>query len=202
MTDANNETMIVPLFPLRTVLYPGGPLPLRVFEPRYLDMVSRCMKDDTCFGVLLIRDGQETGPATTHQVGTLARIVDWYQGSDGILGVTAIGEQRFRLLQSERQPDGLNVGQIELLDATGESPLPEEFKPLAHILAGVIEDLGKLYASLDKRYDEAGWVAYRYAEILPISPEQKQSCLETEDPLERLDMMREVLKTVRRVEQT
>ena len=84
--------MKVPLFPLSTVLYPGGPLPLRIFEPRYLDMISDCLKNDRPFGVLLIRSGSETGPATTYEVGTLARITDWYQGSDGLLGITAVGE--------------------------------------------------------------------------------------------------------------
>ena len=82
----------VPLFPLSTVLFPGGPLPLRIFEARYVDMISRCMKDDSPFGVVLIREGDEVGPAKTHDIGTLARIVDWYQGSDGLLGVTARGE--------------------------------------------------------------------------------------------------------------
>ena len=105
------------------MLFPGGPLPLRVFEPRYLDMISRCMKDDVPFGVLLIRDGAETGPATTHDVGTLARVIDWYQGSDGILGVTAVGEQRFRLLTVERQHDGLNIGEVSLLPNIEGVPL-------------------------------------------------------------------------------
>ena len=83
--------MQVPLFPLNTVLFPGGPLPLRIFEPRYIDMISERMKADAPFGVLLIREGQEAGAATTFHIGTLARIADWYQGSDGLLGVTAIG---------------------------------------------------------------------------------------------------------------
>ena len=187
----------IPLFPLGTVLYPGGPLPLRIFETRYLDMISACLKGDTMFGVLLISDGSDTGPATTHDVGTLARIVDWYQGSDGLLGVTAVGVQRFQLMDCTRRANGLNVGTVELLDFAVPQQLPDEYRPLAHILAGVLDDLGKLYDLLDKDYEDAGWVAYRYAEILPISPEQKQSCLETEDPIERLQMMREVLKTVR-----
>jgi Lon protease-like protein len=87
----------IPLFPLRTVLFPDGPLPLRIFESRYIDMVGQCMKNESPFGVLLIMEGQETGLATTHEVGTLANITDWYQGSDGLLGVTAVGGQRFRL---------------------------------------------------------------------------------------------------------
>ena len=170
---------------------------MRIFEPRYIDMISTCMKADSLFGVLLIREGSETGPATTHSVGTLARIDDWYQGSDGLLGITAIGEDRFQLLESERQASGLNLGEIELLSAEPVEELPDDYKPLANILAGVLDDLGKLYQSLEKKYDDAGWVAYRFAEILPISPEQKQSCLEIEDPLQRLRMMREVLKSVR-----
>jgi Lon protease-like protein len=187
----------VPLFPLSSVLYPGGPLPLRIFEPRYLDMISECLKSDAPFGVILIRSGSETGPATTYEVGTLARIIDWYQGSDGLLGVTAVGEQRFRLISVERRPDGLNIGEIELLEPEGHYSLPEEYKPLASILEGVLDDLGRLYESLDRQYDDAGWVGYRFAEILPITPEQKQSCLEATDVMQRLNLVREVLNSVR-----
>lgn len=187
----------IPLFPLHTVLYPGGPLPLRVFEARYLDMISRCLKSETNFGVVLIREGEETGPVTMHEVGTLARIADWYQGSDGLLGVTAIGEKRFRLVENSCEPDGLHVGTIEVLNDPQQTPLPEEFARLAKILAGVLGDLGKLYESLGDRYDDAGWVGYRFAEILPIDSAQKQWCLETDDPIERLHLVRKILKTVR-----
>jgi Lon protease-like protein len=182
---------------LRTVLYPGGPLPLRIFEPRYLDMISKCMKNDSPFGVLLIRSGSETGAASTYDIGTLARITDWYQGSDGLLGITAVGEQRFHLLSSSRQADGLNIGSIELLAEETGSTLPDEYKPLAQILSGVLDDLGRLYETLDKNYDDADWVGYRFAEILPITPEQKQNCLEAEDSVLRLELMREVLESVR-----
>lgn len=189
--------MEVPLFPLRTVLYPGGPLPLRIFEPRYLDMVSKCLKASSPFGVLLIKSGSETGPASTYDIGTLARITDWYQGSDGLLGITAVGDERFRLLSSSRQPDGLAIGDIEIIPTVTTRTLPDEFRPLANILSGVLDDLGRLYEPLDKKFDDAGWVGYRFAEILPISPEQKQNCLEADDPVRRLEMMREVLDTVR-----
>ncbi len=90
------------------------------------------------FGVLLIRDGGETGPSTTHNIGTLARITDWYQGSDGLLGITAIGEQRFRLIASERQDDGLNIGDVERLDNEPTTPLPEEYQEMAAILAACL----------------------------------------------------------------
>lgn len=172
-------------------------MPLRIFEPRYLDMISDCLKNDKPFGVLLIRSGSETGPATTYEIGTLARIIDWYQGRDGLLGITAVGEQRFRLISAKRRSDGLNIGEIELLEPEDHHLLPEEYKPLAKILAGVLDDLGRLYESLDRQYDDAGWVSYRFAEILPITPEQKQSCLEANDVMQRLDLVQEVLNTVR-----
>lgn len=192
--------MKVPLFPLRTVLYPGGPLPLRIFEARYLDMISRCLKSETPFGVVLIRDGSETGPAKTYDVGTLAKITDWYQGSDGLLGVTALGESRFRLLSATRQEDGLLIGDIELIDSETSVALPEDYQGMAQILAGVLGNLGRLYEPLDKNYADASWVSFRFAEILPIAPEEKQSCLEIDDPIERLHMVKQVLREVRDAE--
>ena len=136
--------MDIPLFPLRTVLFPGGPLPLRIFESRYIDMISRCMKSDTPFGVLLIREGQEVGISTTYEVGTLAHITDWYQGSDGLLGVTAAGGQRFRLLSGRRQADGLNLGTVEVIAPEPEMALPAEYESLKKILESVLDDLGRL----------------------------------------------------------
>lgn len=190
--------MQIPLFPLNVVLFPGGPLPLRIFETRYTDMVSERMQNDGPFGVLLIRDGQEAGgPASTWDVGTLARITDFYQGSDGLLGVTAIGEQRFRLLSAERAADGLNIGTVELIPDEPDVPLPAEFTPLADILAGVLDDLGKLYETLPRHLDRAGWVANRFIEILPIRLEEKQALLDDNDPLGRLALVREVLSNVR-----
>ncbi len=100
-------------------------------------------------------------------------------------------------MSAKRQPDGLNIGEIQLLERESRYSLPEEYKPLARILAGVLDDLGRLYESLDRQYDDAGWVGYRFAEILPISPEQKQSCLESDDAIKRLHLVREVLDTVR-----
>lgn len=192
--------MRIPLFPLNTVLYPGGPLPLRIFEPRYLDMVSSCLRDDTPFGVLQIRKGSETGPAETWQVGTLAKIIDWYQGSDGILGVTAMGERRFHVESTEATSDGLLAGDVQVLPMDTPMPLPEEYQPLVKILDGVLEDLGRLYDELPRQYDDAVWVSFRFAEILPFTAEQKQTCLEINDPLERLQMIRVSLRDVRGVE--
>lgn len=189
--------MDIPLFPLRTVLFPGGPLPLRIFESRYIDMISRCMKSDTPFGVLLIREGQEDGMATTYEVGTLANISDWYQGSDGLLGVTAAGGQRFRLLSGRRQADGLNVGTVEVIPPEPDLPLPEEYASMKKILENVLDDLGRLYESLERRFDDAVWVTYRLIEILPIDLEQKQCLLESSDTMARLKLIDELLNSVR-----
>ena len=185
--------MQVPLFPLNTVLFPGGPLPLRIFEPRYLSMVSHCMRNESPFGVLLIRDGKEAGSATTHNIGTLARITDWYQGSDGLLGITAIGEERFRLLSTTLQEDGLTIGDVQILQNEPNLPLPDEHQEMASILAGVLEDLGRLYEPVDKHFDDASWVTSRFVEILPIDLEEKQRCLEQSDPIERLRIVRKLL---------
>lgn len=189
--------MDIPLFPLRTVLFPGGPLPLRIFESRYIDMISRCMKSDSSFGVLLIREGEEGGMATTHEVGTLANITDWYQGSDGLLGVTAAGGQRFRLLSGRQQADGLNVGTIETIPPEPDMSLPEEYASMKKILESVLDDLGRLYESLDRRFDDAVWVTYRLIEILPIDLEQKQEFLESSDTMARLKLIDELLNSVR-----
>ncbi len=190
------NTQEVPLFPLGTVLYPGGPLPLRLFETRYLDMVSRCLRGPEPFGVVGISEGREVGPSLVHDVGTLALISDWYQGSDGLLGITATGQQRFRMVSERTQTDGLRIATVALLEDEPVVALPEDFAPLAEMLDSVLDDLGKLYADLPRRMDDASWVGYRYCEILPLSIAQKQHCLEITDPLARLELITSVLRRV------
>ena len=187
----------IPLFPLKTVLFPGGPLPLRIFEPRYLDMISRCLKQGIEFGVVAIRTGTETGAAALYQVGTGARIVDWYQGSDGLLGITALGEKRFALESVNTQHDGLHVGRCRWIKPEPRMRLPDEHAPLSRMLEDVMGDLGHHYQIVDTRYDDASWVGNRLAEILPIGIERKQLCLELNDPIERLAFLRPLLETVR-----
>ncbi len=109
---------MIALFPLNIVLFPDGPLPLRIFETRYVDMVRRCMRESQTFGVVLIREGGEVGPAETFDVGTLAKIVDFHQLSDGLLGLSCVGGQRFRIRSRSRQADGLNLGEVDYLTVT------------------------------------------------------------------------------------
>jgi hypothetical protein len=187
----------IPIFPLNTVLFPGGPLPLRIFESRYIDMVSMCMKSESPFGVLLIKDGEEAGSVTTYEVGTLAKITDFYQGSDGLLGITAVGGQRFRLISNERQHDGLNIGEIDLIEAEASLPVPEKFRALSDMLSNVLDDLGRLYDEQDRQYENAVWLTYRFLEILPIDLDRKQLSLESSDTLARLNLVDELLDSVR-----
>ncbi len=181
--------MNIALFPLSIVLFPEGPLPLRIFETRYVDMVRRCMHDASNFGVLLIRDGNEVGPASTFDVGTSAQIIDFHQLSDGLLGLSCVGRRRFRVQSRQLQSDGLNLADVSWLDTEPQVPVPQRHAHLAELIQNVLPQLGEVYASMEMRLDDASWVGNRLAEILPIDAADKQFCLELEDPVERLDFL-------------
>jgi Lon protease-like protein len=185
----------IALFPLQTVLFPGGPLPLRIFETRYVDLIGRCMRAQTGFGVVLILQGGEVGGASeVADIGTYARIEDFSQLPDGLLGIFCRGERRFRLLSRDRQPDGLQTGDVEWLPQPGPVPLPSEFRPLAQLLERVLPELGALYANTDTRFEDAEWVGNRLAEILPIEQREKQGLLEAGDPIARLSRLAPLLR--------
>ena len=182
----------IALFPLNVVLFPEGPLPLRIFETRYVDMVRTCMREDTRFGVVLIREGSEVGPAETFDVGTLAKVVDFHQLSDGFLGLSCVGEQRFRIRSRSRQADGLNLAQVESLAAEPKFAVPERHTRLAELLKTVLPQLGEVYSGIHMHLDDSTWVGFRLAEILPIAAPEKQFCLELMDPIQRLDVLKEL----------
>ncbi len=177
----------VPLFPLNIVLFPEGPLPLRIFETRYVDMVRRCMREDAPFGVVLIREGNEVGPAETYDVGTMAKITDFDALPDGLLGLSCVGTRRFRIISRSRQSDGLNLGEVAWLEAEPAVALPERHARLAQLLQTVLPQLGEVYTDIEMRLGDAAWVGHRLAEILPIPLPDKQVYLEMNDPIERLD---------------
>jgi uncharacterized protein len=181
----------IPLFPLNMVLFPDGPLPLRIFETRYYDMVRRCMREGSAFGVVLIREGLETGAGDTevYEVGTAAAITDFHQLADGLLGLSCVGRQRFRIVARSRQTDGLNLGEVNWIEAQPALPVPARHARLAALLRSVLPQLGEAYATIDMRLDDAAWVGHRLAEILPLPLADKQSYLEIDDPLERLDRL-------------
>ena len=193
---ARDTLEATPVFALHTVLYPGGPLPLRVFEPRYVDMVSDRLRRDAPFIVALIRDGSEVGGgATTHSIGTLARIVDWHRQKDGLLGITVLGGRRVRVLGTETRPDRLCLAKAALLLAEEPaSAMPEEHRGLEGLLRLLLERFESLYRHATPRFDDASWVGYRLSELLPIPLPRKQGLLEMEDPLLRLRLIAEIVR--------
>ena len=192
MSAARRE---LPLFPLNTVLFPGGPLPLRIFETRYLDMVRRCLREEGGFGIVLITEGREAGGAASFaDVGTEARIVDFSRLDDGLLGIRCVGQERFRVLESWRQDDGLNLGHVEDIPAQPAAGLASDYGFMADVLRKVLPELGDVYAGVPRRFEDAAWVGHRLAELLPLELRQKQALLEMDDPLARLAALAPLLR--------
>lgn len=192
--EATVEVIAVPLFPLNTVLFPGGVLPLRIFEQRYLDMAAACMREGKPFGVCLIEEGGETGKAAhPHAVGTLAEITDWEMAQLGVLQVTTRGQKRFRILEQEPGPNQSLSARVEVIPNNGPLPLPEAGKCLLPLLQRVIKDLGSARIPEPHYFDEAEWVSFRISEVLPIQNLAKQKLLELEDPLARLEILERYL---------
>lgn len=193
-----STTRELPLFPLDTVLFPGGPLSLRIFETRYLDLVSRCLKEGSGFGIVRIADGREAGgPVDFSETGTEARIVDFSRLDDGLLGITCLGQQRFRVVESWRQPDGLNVGRVEDLPPDPAAAVPEEFAFMEEILQRILPELGELYAAVPRHFGDAAWVGNRLSEMLPLETEDKQVLLEMTDPAARLAALAEAVRQMK-----
>jgi Lon protease-like protein len=178
-------TLELPLFPLKAVLFPGGPLALRIFEPRYLDMIARVLRGDGRFGVVAIRSGSEVGAAETFGVGTTAEIVDWDRQPDGVLGISARGRDSFRLEHASRQDDGLYVGRVALLEPLPRAALAAEDAPLAALLGKLLAESGGPARGAPE-YDDAEWVGARLAEALPLELAVRQELLETRDARARL----------------
>lgn len=181
----------IPLFPLNSVLFPGGPLKLRIFEARYVDMISRCMREGTCFGVAMIVEGSEAGGfARTVEIGTAARIVDFEKLPDGLLGITALGDRSFVIESVSRQADALNVAAVRWLPAEEPVVVPADCDSLVQLLQHALPQLAPLYDYTPVAYEDASWVGARLVELLPLPLTEKQRCLEMRDPLERLDYLR------------
>ena len=184
----------LPLFPLNTVLFPGGRLPLRIFEQRYMDMAKACLKDNSPFGVCLIREGREVGaPALPAAVGTLARIGAWDMPQLGMLHVTALGAQRFRILERRVQADGLARASIEVVEQELDAPVPESCRGCVKLLERVIEQQAGLFEP-PHRLDSSSWVSSRLAEILPLPLPAKQELLELSDARARIERLNALLR--------
>lgn len=204
----------LPLFPLGTVLFPGGLLPLRIFEVRYLDMIGRCHQAGAPFGVVTLTEGDEVrrpGSSTERfaDVGTLARIVDLQRPQPGLLLVRCEGLQRFVVRRSETLRQGLWVADVALLAGDPPVPVPPDLQPAADALRTVLQSLqsrqqaaadageaptpADLFAG-DARYDDAGWLANRWCELLPAPPALKQRLMALDNPLVRLELVNDLLQ--------
>ncbi|HEY4880977.1 MAG TPA: LON peptidase substrate-binding domain-containing protein [Steroidobacteraceae bacterium] len=188
----------IALFPLNTVLFPGGLLPLRIFEPRYVDMVGGCMRRDAEFGVVLIVQGTDTSSVVSIAgMGTSARVVDFQTQTDGLLGLLCRGERRFRVAQRRLQDDGLNRATVEWMQDVPLTPLDPQFRPLVSVLRKVMARLANIGRFLEPNYEDASWVSHRLAEFLPLEPPWQQRLLEIDDPNERLGMLAPMIDTGR-----
>jgi len=185
----------MPLFPLSSVLFPGGQLQLRIFEPRYVDLVRECTRYGTGFGVCSILQGHETGaPALPAAIGTMARIHDFHTDESGLLGILAIGTQRFRVARSRARSDGLLRGEVEVWQDEPAMPVPVEFALLQSILERLVETMRPHWREAPRSaYDDASWLGLRLAELLPLDLAEQQAMLELTDPLLRLAELRDIL---------
>lgn len=195
--------MIIPLFPLQSVLFPGGRLPLRIFEQRYMDMAKVCLKESTSFGICLIAEGEEVAragatPATPHSVGTLAHIADWDMQQLGVLDIVAQGGERFRLLRHWAEDSGLLRGEIELSVTPPTLPVPGSYARLVPLLRAIVDEMADSAPQAPAkphRFYDAGWLGMRYAEVLPIPAAAKQKLLEIEDSIDRLEIIYRFLES-------
>lgn len=190
--------MEIPLFPLNSVLFPGGALPLRIFESRYTDMISRCMKTQSPFGIVMIKSGKEVGDAAeVYEYGTLADIHYFEELDNGLLGITARGGQRFRIQETWVEKSQLRMARVELLADEAKLDMSEEYRPWVELVAEILQQLGPPYSVLPCEYDNATWVSHRLAELLPIERDLKQLFLQMQDPQQRLERMMALLSNSR-----
>lgn len=195
----------LPIFPLGAVLFPGGALPLRVFEARYMDMVRECMQRATPFGVCLITRGHEVGEAAEHEeIGCLATISEWDMEQLGLLKIRARGGARFRVRARRVQKDGLIRAEALPIAADPELPVPQGYAVCADLLRKIVHDhverepnlLGRMVGE-PYAFESATWVGNRLSEFLPISPRARQKLMELDDPLARLSLVHQFLERQR-----
>ncbi|MEG8130666.1 LON peptidase substrate-binding domain-containing protein [Xanthomonas hortorum] len=188
---ATADSSALPLFPLHNVLLPGAAMGLRVFERRYLDLVRECGRTGTSFGVCLILDGAEVGvPATPAAFGTEVRIEDFDVGADGVLVLRLRGTRRFHVQRSRIRDNGLVVGEVSWCEPDSDDELRPEHSLLAAVLERMLEQVGGEFASAGPGLlDQAAWVGWRLAELLPLTEQQRLSLLQQDDPHRRLDQL-------------
>ncbi len=192
----------IPLFPLQTVLFPGATLPLHIFEPRYREMVGRCLEHEEPFGISLILEGEEVGgPAVPHRVGTEAAIIASRRYPDGRYDVVVEGRRRFEILQLDQSRPVLRA-EVRFLGERQGGEDPGLAEAVARLFEGVLESLELSgQAVIDETWKDldARALGYRIAAVLPVEDDVKQEVLEAPDATTRLRRIAEILMHVRRV---
>ncbi|RQO57218.1 peptidase S16 [Paucibacter sp. KBW04] len=204
---------VIPLFPLQSVLFPGGYLPLRIFEPRYLEMIARVHKAGQPFGVVSLIEGGEVrrrddrvpegGAAFLREkfqpIGTLAHIQVLEREGPGLLQIRCTGGQRFKILQSDCLPHGLWMAEVALLGLDAEVPVPADLAPAAVLLQTLLHSLEQGAAAEDMPlqppylWEDSGWLANRWCEMLPLSGDERQRLMQLDNPLVRLELVADQL---------
>lgn len=193
MNAAARQTL--PLFPLQTVVFPGGRLPLRVFEQRYIEMVKQAIAGNTPFGICAIREGQEVGtPAVPCEVGTLVHITDWDMPESGILHIDTQARERFVVRSTLTEPSGLIVGTVDAVSAEPAAAIPDDLALAVQILRHIVGEFGADRFPAPLAFDDAAWVGFRLSEVLPLKLSVKQNLLEMNDSVTRLRILVEFLK--------
>ena len=196
MNDSATSTASSPqrahIFPLNTVLFPGGALPLKIFEQRYIEMTKVCLSEDRQFGVCLIKEGRETGtPAVPQDIGCLARIAHWDMPQLGVFHLQVEGTRRFRIVRSDVEKNGLISAAIECLP--DDSAVAPEETLCSDVLKAIIDKIGADRFPAPHRFDDAAWIGYRLSEVLPISLGTKLELLRMTDPQARLSELSRIL---------
>ncbi|MGE5319373.1 MAG: LON peptidase substrate-binding domain-containing protein [Hyphomicrobiaceae bacterium] len=183
-------SIALPLFPLNTVLFPGGRLPLRIFEQRYLEMVKQAIADNTPFGICAIREGTETGtPAVPYPVGTQVQVTEWDMPETGILHIETQAQERFVIRHTHAQPNGLLIGAVDAVSAEPVAAVPRELELAVEILRHIIDEYGDAHFPAPHDFGNAAWVGYRLSEVLPLKLSTKQNLLEMNDSVARLHIL-------------
>lgn len=191
----STKLITLPLFPLNTVVFPGGKLPLKIFEQRYLDMIKQAIADDTPFGLCGIKEGSETGaPAVPYDVGTYMRVTDWDMPQTGILHIETCALERFVIRSIHSEPSGLLIGTVEDVSVEPAAPVPDELELAVEILRHIVNEYGDEHFPKPLEFDNATWIGFRLSEVLPLTLSIKQSLLEMNDSITRLRILTEFLK--------
>jgi len=192
----------IPLFPLNIVLFPGGHLPLRIFEQRYIDMVRESSAKGSCFGVCLVNNSETANrPATHLRIGTTAEICDFSTLDDGLLGITARGRQKYVIQKTRMRDNGLLMAEVETLVEPDPVEVPAQYSVLSMITGRFMEQVGGNYPAFQPRHlQDAHWVGYRLSELLPLENTEKQVLLQISDPLERLQLLLDLLSRIQEPE--